>query len=163
MLAPGGDDDMGPKGLVGGGQCRQIEGRKFVLELGGCRWVQKGLHVFVTEQCVHETVGAFTGDGFLAAGDVEIERLEEIGGVFYGLGLGLGSGSGSRDLLLTGDGYKMVGVLHPLSWDKQDVFKEERGIQDRRGLWRSKQPELRGQTRAHRVLGSPWLHELVRL
>ncbi len=162
MLAPGGDDDMGPKGLVGGGQCRQIEGGKFVLELGGCRWVQKGLHVFVAEQCVHHGVGSCAADGFLGAGDVEIERLEEVGGVlngrvFYGFGF--------RVLLLTGDGYKMVGVLHPLTWDKQDVFKEERGIRDRRGLSRSKptQPEPRGQTRAHRVSWLHGMHESVQL
>lgn len=111
MLVPGGEDNMGPKGLVGGGQCRQIESGKVVLELGGCRWVQKGLHVFVAEQCVHETVGASSGNGFMGAGDVEIQRLKEVGGVlnrgvFY---------LESRGLLLTGDGYKMVGILHPLS------------------------------------------------
>ena len=82
---------MGPKGLVGGCQSGEIEGGEFVLELGGCLLVQEGLHVFVAEQCVHETVGSFTGDGFLGAGGVEVECLEEVGrifnsGVFYGLG-----------------------------------------------------------------------------
>ncbi len=155
---------MGPKGLVGGCQGGEIEGGEFVLEIGGGLLVQKGLHVFMAEQKVHEAVRSFTGDGFLGAGGVEIECLEEVGGVsnewvFYGLGF-MG--------LFTGDGDEIVDVLHPLSWFNRDVFRGDHGI---RGRWRlslrplslrplslrprPKQPVLHGQRCGHR--GSLWL------
>jgi len=62
MLAPGGQDNVGPKGAVGERQRWEIEGRKVVLELGGCCWLEERLHVWMAEQDVHHLVGAFAGD-----------------------------------------------------------------------------------------------------
>lgn len=76
---------MVPKGLVGGGQRRQIEGGEFVLKLGCCLSVQKGFHVFVAEQQVHHSVGSFAADGLVGAGSVEIECLQEVSGISDGL------------------------------------------------------------------------------
>ena len=85
MLGPGGEYYVGPKGLVGRAECRQIEDGEFVLELGCCLSVQEGLHFFAAEQQVHHSVGSFAADRVLGTGDVKIECLKEIGWVFDGL------------------------------------------------------------------------------
>ena len=54
---------MDPKGLVGGGKGGQIGGGEVGLELGCFYRVQEGLHVWMCEQKVHHSVGAFAADG----------------------------------------------------------------------------------------------------
>ena len=81
MLVPCRDDNVGPKGLVGGGEGGQIGGGKIGLELGCFYRVQEGLHVWMCKQTVHHSVGAFAADGFIRVGDMEVERLEEVAGI----------------------------------------------------------------------------------
>ncbi len=97
---------MVPKGLVGGGQGRQIEGGEFVLEFGCCLSVQKGFHVFVAEQNVYHSVGSFAADGLVGTGSVEVERLKEVGRVLDGLLERL------CGFLLTGNGDEIVAEFH---------------------------------------------------
>ena len=115
---------MVPKGLVGRGQCWQIEDGKVVLELGCCLSVQKGFHVFVAEQQVHHSVGSFAADGLVGAGSVEEQRLKEIGRVLDGLLIR------RCGFLLTGNGNEIVAEFH-LFVVGGSCFRAERGIRGR--------------------------------